>query len=77
MLDNFLSIELVDLHIQFHVFFTPAAPLSDVCDSTQVMSSICSMPVPLQFSWGRKPDRWFSLRIFLYPARYCSADPKC
>lgn len=77
MLDIFLTIDLIDLHIQFCVSFTPAASPSDVCDSTQVTSSICSMPVPLQFIWGKKPDSWFSLRILLYPARYCSADPKC
>lgn len=54
MLDNFLSIDLVDFRIQFCMFFTPAASLSNVCDSVQVTSSICSMPVPLPFIWGKK-----------------------
>lgn len=53
MLDNFLRIDFVDLHIQFCVFFTPAASLSDACDSVQVTSSICSVPVPLPFIWGK------------------------
>lgn len=54
MLDNFLSIDLVDLHIRFCMFFTPAASLSDIRDLVQVISSICSMPVPLPFIWEKK-----------------------
>lgn len=54
MLDNFLTIDLIDLHIQFYVFFTPAASVSDVCDSAQVTSLLCSMPVPLLIYFGEK-----------------------
>lgn len=54
MLDNFLTIDLIDLHIQFCAFFTPAASVSDVCDSAQVTSLLCSMPVPLLIYFGEK-----------------------
>ena len=54
MLDNFLTIDLIDLHVPFCMFFTPAASVSDVCDSAQVTSLLCSTPVPLLIYFGEK-----------------------
>lgn len=54
MLDNFLTIDLIDLRIQFCVFFTPAASVSDVCDLARVTSLLCSTAVPLLICFGEK-----------------------
>lgn len=56
MLDNFLTIDLIDLHIQLCVFSTPAASVSDVCDLAQVTSLLCSTPVPLLIYFGEKKN---------------------
>jgi len=55
MLGNFVTIDLVDLHIPFCVFITPVVSVSDVCDSAQVTSLLCSTPVPLLiYIFGKK-----------------------